>query len=138
MAGKIENFAYSEPFVTKIGGLLFSQTKVECTAATGEYPKGGIIVKPEKLGMTDGLVAASWSTPLAEKKVLTKKEGGWKAYPTSILLYGEVDKAPVLFYSEPVLVAYQAGKEKEFELELTEAEGKGLAEYTCYIYAIGR
>jgi len=55
------------------------------------------------------------------------------------VLFGEVAPgAPVAFYSEATLTAQQAGKEKEFGPELTEAEGKSLGKYFAYVYAFGK
>lgn len=139
MAGKATTLAYGEPFVQKIGGMLFSQTKVEITSATGEYPKGGILVVATSLGLTDGLVASAWSTPMTEKKALTKKEGGYKLYPSEIRLFGEVAGGPpTTFYAEPVLVLSTNAVAKKEGIELEEAEGKSLGEYTAYIFAFGR
>lgn len=139
MAGKATTLAYSEPFVTKVGGLLFTQTKVEITSATGEYPKGGILIVATSLGLSTGEVASAWSTPMAEKKALTKKEGGYKLYPTEVRLFGEVSGGPpATFYAEPVLVLSTNAVAKKEGIELEEAEGKSLGEYTCYIFAYGR
>lgn len=138
MAGKATAFAYSEPFVTKAGGLLFTQTKVEITEATGEYPKGGIAITAEKLGLTDGLIASIWCSPLQEVKFSENKKGGGKAYPAQIQPFNEVSTSPVQLFSEATMTLLQAGKEKEFGLELEEAQGKSLGKYFAYIYAFGK
>ena len=140
MAGKATTVAYGTPFKYAAGGLWLTATQIEITAATGEYPKGGIALVPASLGLTVGLVAAAWCTPLAEKKVKTEKEGGFKVYPASVRLYGEVDEAggQIFLYEKPVFIVETNEAAKKSGLELEEAEGKSLGEYTSIVYAIGR
>src|SRR5438128_7714672 len=94
---------YSQPFVTKVGGLLFTITNIEIPATTEEYEVAGFEIEPEKLGLTDGIISgpsgnagvsaggltngnvgAIWCSPLMEKKV-TKAEAAGKFLPAVVI-----------------------------------------------------
>jgi len=52
---------YSEPAKISAGGVSLTSTNVEVAATTEEYVEGGIELKPESLGLTDGLVSLGGS-----------------------------------------------------------------------------
>lgn len=53
---------YSEPYVTKMGGLLATVTNVEVPATEEEYVEGGFELKPANLGLTVGLLGETGAT----------------------------------------------------------------------------
>jgi hypothetical protein len=144
-ASKAKGFEYSKSFASKIGGVLLTVTEVKIKGEEEEYPKGGLELEPEKLGLTDGLISGVepalttpglttpigliWCTPLMESKFGEFKKGGGKAYPAQITTFEG---------KNPVLTLLQAGKEKEFALELEEAQGKSLKGYFAYVFCVGR
>ena len=142
MAGKQTTLTYGQPQKIAEGNQLFTATKVEFTSALGEYPKGGVALVPTSLGLTVGLISAAWATPLAETKIATEKEGGWKAWPTEVCLYGKTAESPenIVLYQKAVLVLFQSPAEKLAMLELVEGEAvaKSLGEYSCTVFAFGK
>jgi hypothetical protein len=140
---------YSEPFVTKVGGLLFTITNLEIPATTEEYEVGGFELLPEKLGLTDGIVAgpytsagfviskggltnnsvgAIWCTPLLEKKA-PKYESGAKVIPATVICKEG---------SNPVVYCYMQEVAKNPMLEITKAEASTIKEFTMTIFAFGK
>lgn len=130
-ASKAKGFEYNTETQTKVslGGRFLTVTEIKIKGEEEEYPKGGLEIEPLKLGLPDGLVEAIWTTPLLEAKASEFQKGGFKAYPAQINTFTS---------KNPVLTLLQAGKEKEFGLELEEANGKALKGYTATVWAIGR
>jgi hypothetical protein len=141
---------YSEPYVTKVGGLLFTVTNIEIPATTEEYEVGGFEIEPAKLGLSDGLIAgpyteggfvtskgglkngavgAIWCTPLVEKKV-GKAEAAGKFIPAVVVSREG---------KNPVVQCYTTGAAvKNSFLEILKAEGGALKEYTMTVFAFGK
>lgn len=131
---------YGVPFVTKVGGVLFTATSVKVATTATEYPKGGIELLPEKLGLTDGLVSSNgegstggpvgaiWCNPLlTEVKAGEFQKGGFKSWVAQINTFE--GKNPVLTLSEAKTAAAAF-------LEL--AENTAVSAYFTTVFCYGR
>jgi hypothetical protein len=131
---------YGVPYVTKVGGVLFTATKVTIASTATEYPKGGVELLPEKLGLTDGLVSSNgeggtggpigtiWCNPLlAEVKASEFQKGAFKSWIAQINTFE--GKNPVLTLTEVKTAAAAA-------LEL--AENTAVSGYFTTVFCFGR
>jgi hypothetical protein len=117
MAASAAALSYEVLSKTSIGGRWLTVTKVSIAGEAEEYKAKGIALNPTSLGLPDGLLDFGLVNLLLD-------ETNAKSFDAQI-----VGKKLVLF---------QAGKEKTWSPELTEAEGKALKGWAATIVSVGR
>jgi hypothetical protein len=118
MAASAAKLSYKKLFKTSIGGRFLTITEIAIEGEAEEYKKGGILLEYAKLGLPDSIVDLVF---LPSGFTDEKDE---KQYTAQVL--------------EEKLLLYASGKEKTFNAELSEAEGKALKGWSTIVVAIGR
>jgi hypothetical protein len=119
MAASAAKLEYGEPFKASLGGRFVTLTELKIAGEAEEYKKGGILLEYSKLGLPDALVDLAF---LTGGSFLDEKSE--KQFDAAIV--------------KEKLILYASGKEKTFNGELSEAEGKALKGYYGFVVALGR
>lgn len=119
MAASAAKLEYGEPFKASLGGRFVTLTEVKIAGEAEEYKAKGIALEYAKLGLPDSLVDVIFMTA---GSVFDEKSE--KQFDATIV--------------KEKLILFASGKEKSFNAELTEAEGKALKGYYGFVVAFGR
>lgn len=119
MAASAAKLEYGEPFKASLGGRFVTLTEIKIAGEAEEYKAKGIPLEYSKLGLPDALVDIIF---LTGGSFLDEKSE--KQYSAAIV--------------KEKLILYASGKEKTFNVELSEAEGKGLRGGYAVVVALGR
>lgn len=118
MAASAAAISFGPIFKTSLGARFFVAMQISITAEEEEYKKGGIALPYSSLGLPDSIVDSIFlPAGLTDEK-------SEKQYDALIL--------------KEKLILFAGGKEKTFNAELTEAEGKALKGWYGFLVALGR
>jgi len=118
MAASAAKLSYKNLSKTSIGGRFLTITEIAIEGEAEEYKKGGILLEYSKLGLPNARLDLAF---LPSGFTDEKDE---KQFDAQIV--------------EEKMLLYSSGKEKTFNAELTEAEGKALKGWSAIVVAIGR